>query len=488
MEPVHVAILELDSKVCQENHGERLTMLLRNTTPSSTITIQSFHHLPSEMRSPPALILVRPACAESLADLVPCLRKRWRQASIIGLFCTGKHTPTAVSRALRTELDDFFCCPFRDCDVFPRMQQLLQGTGQPNARPQGQEVQAWLRQEGIVGESKSFLQVVEHAMRVAPSDATILLAGETGTGKELVARAVHYGSPRRSKPFIPVNCGSLPDHLVENELFGHTKGAYTDALTAEQGLIAEAEEGTLFLDEVDTLSASAQVKLLRFLQDRTYRPVGSARSRTANVRIIAATNADLWQQVQAQQFREDLYYRLHVLAFRLPPLRERPEDIPRLVAHFLHRYGTQYGRGSFHLLAGTLHKLAAYPWPGNVRELEAVIQRTVLLASSPGLQPQDIELPSPHQEDPVTRHTSFREAKAHAIEQFERAYLSTLLSAHQGNISQAAKHAGKERRAFTRLLEKYALHKPRTICLKAFATGHTALLAICYRMEGALCW
>jgi DNA-binding NtrC family response regulator len=487
MEPVHVAILELDSKICQENHGEQLTMLLRNTAPSSTITIQSFHHL-SEMRSPPALILVRPACAESLSELVPCLRKRWRWATIIGLFCTGKDTPAGVSRALPIDLDDFLCCPFRDLDVFLRMQQLLQGNGETNTTPQAEEVHPWLPLEGIVGESKPFLQVVAHTMRVAPSDATILLTGETGTGKELVARAVHYGSPRRDKPFVPVNCGALPDHLVENELFGHTKGAYTDASTSEKGLVAEAEEGTLFLDEVDTLSASAQVKLLRFLQDRAYRPMGSARSLTANVRIIAATNADLWQQVQARRFREDLYYRLHVLAFHLPPLRERPDDIPRLAAHFLRRYGTQYGRGAFQLSVDTLHKLAAYPWPGNVRELEAVIQRTVLLAAAPRLQPQDIELPPPYQEDPATRPASFREAKAHAIEQFERTYLSTLLSAHQGNISQAAKHAGKERRAFTRLLEKYALHKPRTICPDVFATGHTALLAICYLMEGALCW
>jgi two-component system, NtrC family, response regulator GlrR len=318
MEPIHVAILELDPKACQENHGARLTMLLRDVLSPSAITVQSFHHLPSKMCSPPTLIFVRPVCAESLSELVPCLRKRWCGAAIIGLFWTGKYTPAAVSRALRTDLNDFLCCPFRDFDVFPRMQQLLQGNGQTNTTPQAEEVHAWLRPEGIVGESKPFLQVVEHTLRVASSDATILLAGETGTGKELVARAVHYGSPRRSKPFVPVNCGALPDHLVENELFGHTKGAYTDASTSEQGLVAEAEEGTLFLDEVDTLSASAQVKLLRFLQDRAYRPVGSARSRTANVRIIAATNTDLWQQVQAQRFREDLYYRLHVLAFRLP--------------------------------------------------------------------------------------------------------------------------------------------------------------------------
>jgi DNA-binding NtrC family response regulator len=368
------------------------------------------------------------------------------------------------------------------------MQLLLQGHGETNTRPQAEERHAWLRLGGIVGENEPFLRVMEHIRRVAPSDATILLAGETGTGKELVARAVHDGSPRRSKPFVPVNCGALPDHLVENELFGHMQGAYTDAATSETGLVAEAEEGTLFLDEVDTLSASAQVKLLRFLQDRTYRPVGSARSRTANVRLIAATNADLWPQVQAQRFREDLYYRLHVLAFRLPPLRERPDDIPRLVAHFLRHYGMHYGRGSLHLSAATLRKLVVYPWPGNVRELDAVIQRTVLLASSPVVQPQDIELPLPYQEAPVPWDTSFGEAKARVIEQFERTYLSTLLSAHQGNISRAAKHAGKERRAFTRLLEKYALHKPRSICPDVWAIGHTAILAALSLMGYEACW
>ena len=160
--------------------------------------------------------------------------------------------------------------------------------------------------------------------------------------------------------------------------------------------MAEAEGGTLFLDEVDTLSASAQVKLLRFLQDREYRPIGSARSVTANVRVIAATNAELWEQVQAKRFREDLYYRLHAIALRLPSLRERPEDIPRLAVHFLRRYGTHYGRGPQQFSAAALQKLMAYAWPGNVRELEAVIQRAVLLTSSAVLHPEDIELPFPY--------------------------------------------------------------------------------------------
>jgi DNA-binding NtrC family response regulator len=243
---------------------------------------------------------------------------------------------------------------------------------------------------------------------------------------------------------------------VENELFGHMKGAYTDASSPEKGLIAEAEGGTLFLDEVDSLSKSAQVKLLRFLQDREYRPLGSARSQSANVRVLAATNADLWHLVQSKQFREDLYYRINVLALRLPPLRERIEDIAPLALHFLHRYATQYRREAQQFSAEALNKLRAYGWPGNVRELETVIQRSLLLTSASIIQADDIELPVPYA-CTGSGDASFREAKLRVVEQFERAYLISLLSAHKGNITQAAKQAGKERRTFARLLQKHQL-------------------------------
>jgi two-component system response regulator GlrR len=220
--------------------------------------------------------------------------------------------------------------------------------------------------------------------------------------------------------------------------------------------VAEAEGGTLFLDEVDTLSTAAQIKLLRFLHDRTYRPVGSAKSITADVRVIAATNAELWHLVQVKRFREDLYYRLQVIALRLPPLRERLDDIPHLAHHFLHRYCTHYGAGPQRLSTDALHKLLAYSWPGNIRELETVIQRAVLLASSAVLHANDIEL-SVHAPETMGQDVPFHKAKAQVIAQFERTYLLNLLSTYEGNISRAAKHAGKERRAFSRLLQKYAL-------------------------------
>jgi DNA-binding NtrC family response regulator len=281
-----------------------------------------------------------------------------------------------------------------------------------------------------------------------------LIAGETGTGKELVARAIHSCSDRQAKPFIPVNCGTLPDHLFENELFGHTKGAFTDASSTEKGLVAEAEGGTLFLDEIDTLSASAQIKLLRFLQHREYRPLGSSKSRIADVRIIAATNTDLWQHVQAKSFREDLYHRLNVLSLTVPPLRERAADISLLAKHFLTVYSKQHHREVLSFAPGALQKLVAYSWSGNVRELEGVVQRAVLLASAPVLQYEDIDLPVMH--NGIVKET-FHVAKAQAVEQFEHNYLVGLMVAHQGNISQAAKTAGKDRRTLQRLLHKYSL-------------------------------
>jgi DNA-binding NtrC family response regulator len=284
----------------------------------------------------------------------------------------------------------------------------------------------------------------------------VLILGETGTGKELVARAIHAHSARQGQPFVPVNCGALPDDLLENELFGHAKGAYTGAFSTEKGLVVAAEGGTLFLDEVDTLSPAAQSKLLRFLQSREYRPVGATKSRVADVRIIAATNINLWQQMHAKRFREDLYYRLNVLSLVVPPLRERPADILLLAQHFLTAYGAQHHRGALRFAQGALRKLLAYDWPGNVRELQGVVQRTVLLAPTPTMQPNDLELPVPPDGDtPGTFHV----AKARAVERFEHAYLVELMVAHQGNVSQAAKAAGKDRRTLQRLLQKYRLHR-----------------------------
>ena len=459
MRRVRIAIIDRNPHTCPEDHRGRLMRLLTNCPTVDILDVPSVADLSSVMpRLSPDVILLRSAASEDAEQLLGLLQGRARTIPILGLFCASEDTPTASYQTLLKECHDFLTCPFRNPDVFLRLSQLLPRQQEMSPTSWTPEMQERLRRVGLVGESAPFLQLLDQVLRVTHTDATILLWGETGTGKELVAQAIHYCSPRRGSPFIPVNCGALPDHLVENELFGHAKGAYTDASSPEKGLVAEAEGGTLFLDEVDTLSAPAQVKLLRFLQDRVYRPVGSAKSITANVRIIAATNANLWQLVQTKRFREDLYYRLHVVAFRMPPLRERPDDIPRLASHFLQRYGTQYSSKPQSFSTHALHKLIAYPWPGNIRELETVIQRAVLLTSTPILCPDDLELSLPSPGD-VTPDGSFRQAKIRIIEQFERTYLTNLLTAHAGNISRAAKHAGKERRAFTRLLQKYDLHR-----------------------------
>jgi DNA-binding NtrC family response regulator len=285
-----------------------------------------------------------------------------------------------------------------------------------------------------------------------------LICGETGTGKELFARAIHYHSPRGNKPFIPVNCAALPDHLFENEIFGHIKGAFTDARSAEKGLIAEAEGGTLILDEVDALSPAAQAKLLRFLQNGEYRPLGSSRSVTASVRIIAATNTDLFERVKAKLFREDLYFRLNALSVIIPPLRERMEDIAHLSNHFLTQYAKERNIEQRGISSEALGKLMAYGWPGNVRELESLILRALVLTSSATLQPEDIDLPQQTLKS-TQGNSLLRQAKTSVIQNFELDYLTKLLASHHGNITHAARAAGKQRSALQRLLRKYSINR-----------------------------
>jgi transcriptional regulator with GAF, ATPase, and Fis domain len=306
---------------------------------------------------------------------------------------------------------------------------------------------------------------------LSTSKSTVLLSGETGTGKELFARALHYSGERRGKPFVPVNCAALPEHLIENELFGHSKGAFTGAFMDKPGLFHEADGGTLFLDEINSFSMAVQSKLLRVLQDQEFRPLGSTKSRTVDVKIIAATNTDLRYLVETRQFREDLFHRLNVLSAVLPPLRDRKEDILLLASHFLKVYAKEFGRGAMTLGYSAKAKLVGYAWPGNVRELESVVHRAVAMASGETLEAQDLDVPEnerPESTGPtmtllsrgvMPSGSSFQEMKEKVIEEFEMAFLSELLSTHHGNISQAARAAKKERRAFQRLLQKHGLDR-----------------------------
>ncbi|OEY68005.1 hypothetical protein BG841_09935 [Marinobacter sp. X15-166B] len=313
----------------------------------------------------------------------------------------------------------------------------------------------------LIGTSQVFLHSLLLIQQAAGHAAPVLLLGETGTGKELAARAIHYMGARAEHPFIPVNCGALPQEIFENEVFGHEQGAYTDARKSQLGLVGQAQGGTLFLDEIDALSLKSQVVLLRFLQDHEYRPLGAQGTKNANVRIIAASNADLNQQVAAGQFRADLFFRLNVAQIKLPALRERIEDLPSLTAHLIRRFRAEYGGVERSLSAVSYSWMRLYPWPGNVRELENVLLLAFLESEGPTLHPRaPVQLDAGNYCVDITGvnwNASFNDAKSTVVDAFEKNYLTHILSRTGGNISKAAKMAGKERRALGKLIKKHGL-------------------------------
>jgi two-component system response regulator GlrR len=359
--------------------------------------------------------------------------------------------PEHMIELLRMGIIDFITPPFRKIDVLPRVWRLLERRIPEETLVDSLKKKLGLQQ--MVGQDPAFLTEINKIPFVATCDASVLILGETGTGKELCGRAIHYLSPRAGKPFIPVNCGAIPTELVENELFGHMKGAFTGASQAYPGLIHEANGGTLFLDEIDCLPLQAQVKLLRFLQDKEYRQLGSTKIHYADVRVIVASNIDLAKAIAEGKFRQDLYYRLNIIPLYLPLLHDRKVDIPLLARHFLDKYASEFHKPVRDFTAEAMQKLMIYEWPGNVRELENVIERAIIFSSQPLIQPADIQIAQP---EPLAPE-SFRTAKAKAVEQFERKYIQSLLLANQGNITRAAQAAAKNRRAFWELIRKYKI-------------------------------
>ncbi len=414
--------------------------------------------------SAPSAVILRAAMtsSETTGELIAAVRRASPAVPIVLLIDARERCPRAVATLLRRGADDFVTPPLEPRDLLPRLWRL-------GSYHEEGTIPRVVRQVGLkrlIGESARFLQVTEKIPVVAKCDAAVLISGETGTGKEVCARAIHYVSPRSRQTFLPVNCGAIPVDLLENELFGHERDAFTGASTSRRGLVEEATRGTLFLDEIDCLRPSAQVKLLRLLQEKEYRPLGSTHTKSADIRLIAATNVDPSEAVRGGKIRQDLYYRLNVLPIQLPPLRDRGDDVLLLARHFLLKAAADANVPAPLLSPEAEAALRLHDWPGNVRELEHVIARGVILADGrPVIEVRDIQIAGSSSRET----TPFQESKRRVIEEFERKYISTLLRVHRGNITHAARAAKKNRRAFWELIRKHGINVEQ---IRASTTPH----------------
>ena len=371
---------------------------------------------------------------------------RVRHPSLPVILLTAHGTiPDAVEATARGVFT-YLTKPYDGKELIEKIQQALALSAPATAQSRTNE--AW--RSDIVSRSNRMADVLAEAHMVAQSDASVLLLGDSGTGKEMLARAIHKASPRASRPFVAVNCGAIPEALLESELFGHMKGAFTDAVSNHKGLFQAADGGTLLLDEIGDMPPALQVKLLRVLQERAVRPVGSSQSVPVNVRIISATHRNLETAMAAGQFREDLYYRLNVVTLSLPTLADRREDIPLLANHFLDSLAKKYDKRLSGFSPEALKALTAAAWPGNVRQLFNVVEQACALSTTPlvplGLVQRALRTPS-------AQVLSFAEAR----QRFEREYLVDLLKMTDGNVADAARLAQRNRTEFYRLLQKHAL-------------------------------
>jgi DNA-binding NtrC family response regulator len=381
-------------------------------------------------------------------DLVRHVRENLKDTEV--MMITGYATVEGAVEAVKAGAEEYLAKPFTEEELFAAVKRALDKlhvritslAARPRTRP---------APKGFIGESQLMLKVFKAIEKAASTNATVLISGESGTGKELVARAIHYSSPRGSCPFIPVNCGGIPEGLLESELFGHVKGAFTGATESRAGFFQTADGGTIFLDEISDTSPSMQVKLLRVLQDGEVCMVGSSKTRKVNVRIVAATNKDLLNLVGKGLFREDLFYRLNVLTIALPPLRERADDILLLIRHFTSKFAQEEGKAIPRFSDDALRVLASYQWPGNVRELQNVIQRLVLMTEGDLIDVPD--LPS------LMRFSALRRTGlSRTLVEVEAEHIRNVLTSVDGNKSKAAEILGIDRKTLREKLK--AKEKP----------------------------
>jgi len=377
-------------------------------------------------------------------DLVRHIRENFKNTEVV--MITGYPSIEGAVEAVKTGAEEFLPKPFTDTELLSAVRRVLDKARlrrSGRAKPD----QAVPAHKGLIGTSEVMHKVSIAIGKASSTSATVLITGESGTGKELVARAIHYSSKRSSSPFVPVNCGGIPEGLLESELFGHVKGAFTGATESQAGFFHAADGGTIFLDEISEMSLSMQVKLLRVLQDKQICMVGSDRTRKVDVRILAATNKDLPGLVKKGLFREDLFYRLNVITIVIPPLRERGDDIILLAHHLATRFAAELGRSPLRFSDKALQSLRNYNWPGNVRELENVIQRLVVMTDGDLIEVPD--LPS------LMRFSALRKRGfARTLAEMEAEYISSVLAEVDGNKTQAAEILGIDRKTLREKLKK----------------------------------
>jgi two-component system, NtrC family, response regulator HydG len=402
-------------------------------------------------------------------ELLSAVKDRRPEVEVI--MMTGHATVEAALGAVRAGAYDYLTKPFEDVEVVARA--VAKAAERKALFDRNRQLERELRErggapgDGLVGTSGAMREVTRMIDAVAYSATTVLVTGESGTGKELVARALHARSPRRAGPFVALNCGALTETLLESELFGHVKGAFTGAERDQRGLFDAADGGTIFLDEIGDIPPATQVRLLRVLQDGEIKRVGAADSVKVDVRVIAATHRDLPKLVRSGKFREDLFYRLNVINVPLPPLRDRAEDVPLLAHHFLRRYAERLGKKVRALAPDAVELLCSHRWPGNVRELENAIERAVVLCHGEAVTATDLPPAVTGRTAPLVREApalgedgawlalSYAAAKEQALRRFEKGYVEALMRACDNNISAAARKAGMDRSNFKRVLRKY---------------------------------
>jgi len=388
-------------------------------------------------------------------DVLKTALSKYPDSAIVVI--SGYGTIEASVKAMQEGAFDFIEKPFSSRKLFECIDRALIQRPESEESPGPTDEQEKVI-SGFIYKSSQIQEIINVVHKIAPGNMNILITGESGTGKELIARAIHTLSRRRLNPFVPVNCGALPENLFESELFGHERGAFTGAIKTKPGLLEFSNQGTFFFDEIGDMSFSLQVKLLRMLEDRKIRRVGGQKEIDIDVRIIAATNKDIVSEVKEKKFREDLYYRLNTIQIEIPPLRERREDIMLLASHYLEELCVRNDRDVKMFSPEAEDALKSYDWPGNVRELQNMISRAYYLCSSDIVQKSDLPLPVSERSikiDNKKLDQSYKEAKEYVIENFEVEYLTHHLKKNKGNISRTAVECGLDRRSIHRIINKY---------------------------------